>query len=309
MLSIICPTYNRASFLKLCLAPLQNLSDISLEFLIVDDASTDDTGEVARQLQEKYGSDRVRYFLQAKNAGAQEARNRGIEEARSEFLMFVDSDDVLVPGGVLEVLGRLGSKPELGYAYGKVLMTNEVLQPLSGKEAIGSQFEDSPIEVAGYHWHTMGPIYRRRCIDKVGNWNLELTGSQDWEYQARVKLFGGRGEFVDTLIGYWRQHDGGRVGARSFRPDYVRSVMKACESINQNAKRAGKCDASLERRLAKKLLVHAVEWGANGCREEKRNCLKQATEAANVDALVKIAALALLIFPKRLDRMLLKKWT
>ena len=36
----------------------------------------------------------------------------------------------------------------------------------------------------------------------MGPWNLELTGSQDLEYQARVKLFGGQGEFVDALVGY-----------------------------------------------------------------------------------------------------------
>ena len=100
----------------------------------------------------------------------------------------------------------------------------------------------------------MGPIYRRRCIEKVGPWNLELTGSQDLEYQARVKLFGVQGEFVDALVGYWRQHTGGRVGTRSFRPDYVRSVMKACESIHTYARQARKCDSALERRLAKNSL-------------------------------------------------------
>jgi glycosyltransferase involved in cell wall biosynthesis len=307
MLSIICPTYNRASFLKGCLAPLQSLSDISVEFLIVDDASTDNSSEVVRQLQRKFGSERVRYFLQFQNAGAQEARNRGIQEAQGDFLMFLDSDDVLVPAGVLEVLEHLRSKPELDYTFGKVLMTDEALQPLSGKEAIGFTFEDSPVEIAGYHWHTMGSIYRRRCIAKVGLWNLDLTGSQDWEYQARVKLFGGRGEFVDALVGYWRQHTGGRVGTRSFRPDYVRSVMKACESIHQHAKRAVNCDAALERRLAKKLIVHAIEWGANGYRTEKRGCLRQAAETAQSDALVKLTAMAFAMWPTLLDRLLLKK--
>lgn len=306
-LSIICPSYNRASFLEGCLAPLQNLSDISLEFLIVDDCSTDNTAEVARQLQEKNGTERIRYFFQPKNAGAQEARNRGIEEARGEFLMFVDSDDVLVPAGVLELLERLGSKQELDYAYGKVLMTDESLKPLAGKGPIGAGFEDSPIEVAGYHWHTMGPIYRRRCIDKVGGWNLELTGSQDWEYQARVKLFGGRGEFVDALVGYWRQHTGGRVGTRSFRPDYVRSVMKACESIHQHAKQAGKCDAPLERRLAKKLIVHAIEWGANGYRDDKWKCLNLALGLAPQNPFLQFVILIFRISPRPLDTRILNK--
>lgn len=306
-LSIICPTFNRAPLLPDCIAPLQALANIPVEFLVVDDCSTDNTAQVVRELQQQHGASRVRFFLQSQNAGAQEARNRGILEARGEFLMFVDSDDVLVPAGVLELLERLGSKQELDYAYGKVLMTDESLKPLAGKGPIGAGFEDSPVEVAGYHWHTMGPIYRRRCIDKVGLWNLELTGSQDWEYQARVKLSGGRGEFLDTLIGYWRQHTGGRVGTRSFRPDYVRSVMKACESIHQHAKQAGKCDAALERRLAKKLIVHAIEWGANGYRDEKWKCLNLALGMAPKDPFLKFVILIFRISPKLLDIRILNK--
>jgi glycosyltransferase involved in cell wall biosynthesis len=307
MISFICPTYNRASFLQACVEPVVNLVDVEFEFLIVDDSSTDSTRDFVERLQVQYGAEKIRYFCLEKNSGAQVARNRGIAEARGEFLIFVDSDDVVVPDGVLEVLRHLQSKPDLDYAYGKVQMTDEALQPLAVKAPVGAAFENVPVEVAGYHWHTMGPIYRRSCIEEVGLWNLELSGSQDWEYQARVKLFGGEGEFVDELVGYWRQHTGGRVGTRSFRPDYVRSVMKACDSIHQHARQAGKCDSSLERRLAKKLIVHALEWGANGYRREKRECLWQAAETARSDALVKLAAMAFAMLPTPLDRLLLKK--
>lgn len=306
-LSIICPTYNRASFLEECVAPIFARREIEVEFLIVDDCSTDLTCEVVARLQAAHCAETIRFFRLEKNSGAQVARNRGIVEALGEFLMFVDSDDVVVPEGVLQVLGHLQAKPELDYAFGKVLMTDEALKPLPGKAPVGAAFENVTLEVAGYHWHTMGPIYRRRCIEKVGLWNLELTGSQDWEYQARVKLFGGRGEFVDALVGYWRQHTGGRVGTRSFRPDYVRSVMKACESIHTHARQAVKCDSALERRLAKKLIVHAIEWGANGYRKEKSLCLKQAKTMAHGDSLVSIATLFCALCPRVLERQILKK--
>ena len=306
-LSIICPTYNRASFLEECVAPIFARREIEVEFLIVDDCSTDSTREVVERLQARYGVEKIRYLCLEENSGAQVARNRGITEARGDFLMFVDSDDVVVPNGVLEVLRHLQAKPDLDYAYGKVQMTDDALKPLLGKAPVGSAFENVPVEVSGYHWQTMGPIYRRRCIEKVGLWNLELTGSQDWEYQARVKLFGGQGEFVDALVGYWRQHTGGRVGTRSFRPDYVRSVMKACESIHTHAIQAGKCDSALERRLAKKLIVHAIEWGANRYRKEKLLCLRQAKTTAHGDSMVGVAASLFALCPSFLERQILKK--
>lgn len=306
-LSIICPTYNRASFLEECVAPIFARREIEVEFLIVDDCSTDLTCEVVARLQAAHGAETIRFFRLEKNSGAQVARNRGIAAAQGDFMMFVDSDDVVYPDGVLKVLRHLQSKPELDYAYGKVLMTNEALKPLPGKTPVGAAFENVPVEVAGYQWHTMGPIYRRRCIDKVGPWNQELTGSQDWEYQARVKLFGGRGEFVDVLVGYWRQHTGGRVGTRSFRPDYVRSVMKACESIHSHAKKARKCDSTLERRLAKKLIVHAFEWGANGYRKDKLLCLKQAQNTTRGDTLMGVATFLFALCPSFLEKQILKK--
>lgn len=306
MISFICPSYNRASFLEECVAAIFAHSEMAAEFLIVDDCSTDSTHEVVKNFQSSYCAETIRYFRLEKNSGAQVARNRGIAEARGEFLMFVDSDDVVVPEGVLQVLRHLQAKPELDYAYGKVLMADEALQPLPGKAPVGAAFENVPVEVAGYHWHTMGPIYRRRCIEKVGPWNLDLTGSQDWEYQTRVKLFGGRGEFVAALVGYWRQHTGGRVGTRSFRPDYVRSVMKACESIHTHAKLAGKCDSALERRLAKKLIVHAIEWGANGYGVQKKKCLNQAQKFTSLGPKWQAALFLLAGVPSTLDKMFLR---
>ena len=307
MLSIICPTYNRASFLEDCVESVAKRRDTPFEFLIVDDCSTDLTCEVVERMQAEHGAEIIRYFRLEMNSGAQAARNRGIAEAKGDFMMFVDSDDVVYPDGVLEVLRYLQAKPELDYAYGKVLMTDEALQLLPGKTPVGAAFENVPVEVPGYQWHTMGPIYRRRCIEKVGLWNMELTGSQDWEYQARVKLFGGRGEFVDALVGYWRQHTGWRVGTRSFRPDYVRSVMTACQSIHTHAQQAGKCDSALERRLAKKLIVHAIEWGANGYRKEKSLCLKQACSLATGNLPLFVVGCGLHISPRLLDRLIIIK--
>ena len=307
MISFICPTYNRASLLDACVAPFKDFECLDIEFLIVDDCSTDSTPEVVERIQARHGAEKIRYFRLEKNSGAQAARNKGIAEAQCDFLMFVDSDDVLVPNGLVQVLERLQSTADLDYAYGKVLMTDEALQPLLGKVPVGNAFENVPVEVAGYHWHTMGAIYRRRCIEKVGLWNRELTGSQDWEYQARVKLFAARGQFVDALVGYWRQHSGGRVGTRSFRPDYVRSVMKACKSIHTLARQVGKCDSALERRLAKKLVAHAFEWGANGYQKEKSQCLRQAGTLAKGNLFLFFACCGLNFSPRLLDRFVISK--
>ena len=299
-LSVICPSYNRAPFLEECIAPVMAVPDA--EFILVDDGSTDGTLELARAIQERYGKDRIVVIPLGGNQGAQVARNRGMEQARGEMILFCDSDDVLVSSGVNELVEALSQNPDLDYAYGQVVMTDEHLKPLDGVSAIGSSFHDSPFEMAGYHWHTMGPLYRKSFLERVGPWNPDLSGSQDWEYQARVKLAGGKGLFVDTLVGYWRQHEEGRVGARKFRPDYVRSVVTACGVILSTAKNYQKCDKLIERRITKILFLHALEWGEYGFSSERANVLYAASNALSEDSLFKYIILLFSYTPKFLDK-------
>jgi len=299
-LSVVCPSYNRASFLEECVYPVMAVPDA--EFVLVDDGSTDGTMELARTLQKRHGKDRIVVISLRGNQGAQVARNCGIEQARGDMILFCDSDDVLIASGVKELAETLIKNPHLNYAYGKVAMTDASLTPLESVEPIGSPFVDTSFEMAGYHWHTMGALYRRSCIETVGPWNPALSGSQDWEYQARVKLAGGRGLFIDTLVGYWRQHEGGRVGARKFRPDYVRSIVTACDVILSGAITKRKCDRTLQRRLAKKLIIHALESGAHGDVSLRGLCLQQAASSVSDDRNFSLMIKGLLLTPSWFDR-------
>jgi len=271
------------------------------EFILVDDGSTDDTIEIAHSLQGRYGEDRVIVIPLAGNQGAQIARNQGMDRARGEFILFCDSDDVLVASGVKSLADTLIRTPILDYAYGKVVMTDAALVPLAGMEPIGGSFQESPFEMAGYHWHTMGVLYRKSYLDKIGPWNPELTGSQDWEYQARVKLGGGKGLFIDTLVGSWRQHEGGRVGTRKFRPDYIRSVVTACDGILSASIKEQKCDGSLKRRLAKKLIIHGLECGEARDAGLHSLCFSRARHALHRDVAAQGCCALLTLIPLSLN--------
>lgn len=299
-ISIIIPTYNRATLLRDSVDSVVEFVVCDFEILVCDDGSTDDTESVCAEYAAK-GVEMV-YTHSEERLGAQVARNRGLRQASGDAVMFMDSDDALAGPGIMELVDALERDPELGYAYGKVVKTDSNLKPFDPVRVTGSVFEMLPRELAGYHWHTMGALYRKSALDSVGLWNPELTGSQDWEYQARVKLYGGRGEFVDSLVGLWRQHDGERVGATGFRPDYVRSVMKASQSILTHARKAGICDASLERRLAKRLIVHALEWGAHGYGRERKNCLMQASESLSNRDSFRMGIRLLAHLPRTFDR-------
>ena len=305
-LSIICPSRNRSDMLWDCVRSATPLLREGAEFILVDDASTDETVELVQKFQREFG-ERFRYERLERQSGAQVARNRGMELATGRAVLFLDSDDVLVAGGVFRLLALLEEKAELDFVFGKVLRVDGRLRPESPPREVGQPYSNADAEIAGYHWHTMGAVYRMECVRRVGPWNTELTGSQDWEYQARVKLFGSHGEFVDAVAGLWRQHHGNRVGTDHFRPDYVRSVMKACASIQKHAQSLQRCDAALQKRLCKKLLVHALEWGANGYFSEKLHCLELAKSASPSGYYLQGLCSALRMAPTSVDKFLCKK--
>ena len=310
-LSIIIPVHNRADLLAEAIDSIIAQGLDSYEIIICDDGSTENIEATCDKF--KLPKEQLVFSRTEESHGAQVARNRGLSLAQGEFIMFMDSDDAVAENGLAPLIEALQADADLQYAYGKVSRVNESLQKLPDDVPVGATFTDTPSEIAGYHWHTMGAIYRKSYLELVGPWNVEMTGSQDWEYQARVKLAGGKRKFVDSMVGYWRQHGGDRVGTAKFRPDYVKSVMIGCDSILACSARQGTCDSALERRLAKRLVVHALEWGANGYRQDRKKCFLQAKSSLDSGLLFK-ASLCLAVMvgpltPAFLDQWMMRKIT
>lgn len=94
LISIIVPVYNIMDCLERCVDSCLQQTYQRLEILLVDDGSTDGTGDLCDRLKEK--DSRIRVFHK-ENGGSSSARNLGIREAKGEYLGFVDSDDYIAP--------------------------------------------------------------------------------------------------------------------------------------------------------------------------------------------------------------------
>lgn len=89
-ISVIVPAYNTAKYLPFCLDSLAKQTMQDIEFLLIDDGSTDGSGEIMASFVRK--DSRFRLITQ-ENRGFAGARNRGLEEAQGKYIGFVDSDD------------------------------------------------------------------------------------------------------------------------------------------------------------------------------------------------------------------------
>ena len=92
LISIIVPVYNVECYLDACMASILNQTYRNIEIILVDDGATDRSGRMCNHYAKL--DKRVR-VLHKKNGGLSDARNKGIAYAQGEYIMFVDSDDVV----------------------------------------------------------------------------------------------------------------------------------------------------------------------------------------------------------------------
>ena len=92
-ISIIVPVYNTQNQLKKCLESLVNQTKNDIEIIIINDGSTDNSESIIKEYKEKYNQ-LITYYAKS-NEGVAKTRNFGIEKAKSDYILFVDSDDYI----------------------------------------------------------------------------------------------------------------------------------------------------------------------------------------------------------------------
>lgn len=94
MVSVVVPVYNTEKFLSKCIESILKQTYKKIELVLVDDYSTDSSGEICKQYANL--DKRVKYIRQNKNGGVCKARNTGIKSSVGRYICFIDADDFIV---------------------------------------------------------------------------------------------------------------------------------------------------------------------------------------------------------------------
>ena len=124
-ISIIVPIYNAEKYLKKCLDSLVNQTKKELEFILINDGSTDKSEEIVKT----YKDERIKYFKN-KNQGIGKTRNFGIEKAKGEFLTFLDADDEFFQGAFEKAKADVAEMSDKALTIIKNTGDNEFLEQL-----------------------------------------------------------------------------------------------------------------------------------------------------------------------------------
>lgn len=106
-LQIVVPVYNSAATIKSCIESiLHQNTDFSVLVNIIDDGSTDNSAKIIKEIlnEKKYNAKIEARYIYQKNEGFSGARNRGLEIVEGKYIMFVDSDDIILPDSINKLL-------------------------------------------------------------------------------------------------------------------------------------------------------------------------------------------------------------
>lgn len=183
LFSIVIPAYNRSGHLVAAVESVlaQTLTDF--EVVIVDDGSTDDTRQ---SVSEAFAAEpRVRYFFK-ENEGRSMARNRGIAESQGEWLVFLDSDDLLEPDALEVFIALMAEFPGAELIAGSKSFIDEGGAPIpppwteNDPEKLFGLIDEPYLRLIRQFFFTPGTFCIRR--DRCPQFKQEWDVCEDYEF-------------------------------------------------------------------------------------------------------------------------------
>jgi glycosyltransferase involved in cell wall biosynthesis len=267
LVSIVIPCYNRSRLLPQTIASCALQTWRDLEVIVVDDGSEEDLETVVAEVRQQYGFGEHLKYVRQPHRGAGSARNFGTRMARGDFIQFLDSDDLLHPEKLERQLEQLRARPELDMVFcvdeqfrerpGDMRLLWNVPKRVDCADDLDRFLLEDSV------WHTGSPLWRRRAINRVGQWNEDLLCWQDWEFHTGALCTGIRYECTPTILQYIRHHDGPRVSwSQLAAEDRERVCLCAGVLARDHLMEAGLFDAGKTQLLYLYFLRHltALAW-------------------------------------------------
>ena len=213
LLSIIVPVYNVEQYLNRCVDSLLDQGTFGdYEIILVDDGSTDNSGQLCDEYQKKTSRIRV---IHKENGGLSSARNAGIKATNADYVMFVDSDDYIKSF----VLGQLSQKLRtekldilvfnFAHIYEKYKIEDNIEFLKEYSEIVsGSQYLIDNLKAGTMHMMACNKIYKTSLITDNNVFFREGFVHEDEEWSPRVIIHANRVQQIDLIVyGYCIRSD------------------------------------------------------------------------------------------------------
>lgn len=213
--AVVIPCFNSEKTVDRAIQSVLDQVCPNLEIIVVDDGSTDGSLDVVRSF-----GDRIK-ILTGPNRGACAARNAGLASASTEWVLFLDSDDYVMPDSLSVWLQDAdGADIVIGpFAYG-----NEgELRRAAGMPRNADAQSVLNAWLSGWFTPPCAILWRREFVEKIGGWQAGLPRNQDGELVMRAMIEGARVAISERGLGVYVQHDSATRISRSTGRHVVQS--------------------------------------------------------------------------------------
>lgn len=185
-LSIVIPVKNREKLIIRCLDSAYNQSYRPIRVIVVDNNSSDGTVAVVEKWKEKKESDDFSVKIVSETRpGAAAARNRGLLEVDTDYMLFFDSDDVMLPELAVTVMEAFDRDKKLDIVYWRTAVINEKDEVIPKRFA---RFDLIRRQIYNAVLSTQAYAVRTSFFKRIGAWNPSLLTWDDWELGLRILL-------------------------------------------------------------------------------------------------------------------------
>lgn len=121
--TVLMSAYNAEAYIADSVNSILNQSFTDFEFIIINDGSTDSTGEYLSEIEKR--DHRIKYIINEKNIGLAGALNKGLRLSKGKYIVRMDADDVSLPNRIQKQVTYMDSNPEIGVSSGWILSFGE----------------------------------------------------------------------------------------------------------------------------------------------------------------------------------------
>lgn len=209
-LTIVTPSYNQAAFLEATLRSVLLQNYPNLEYIVIDGGSTDGSVEIIRRYQ-----DRIAYWVSEPDNGQCHAINKGFSKSTGEWMAWLNSDDIYLPGTLWTIARTILSHKDCNWVVGAVEFADRDLKPFSIFKPVCRT--DVWVDFVctkrknGTALPQAGSFWSRKSWDLAGPLDESLHYAMDHEYWGRLAYHGFRPLCIQQSLALFRLHTQGKT--------------------------------------------------------------------------------------------------